>query len=76
MFETEQKHYITLWFDAVYHSGEAELKAPEEESKVGWFRRDALPQPLFLPLQHLLEGNIYISAMKSQEYFSYFTSCR
>jgi hypothetical protein len=29
-----------------------------------------------LPLQHLLEGNIYISAMKSQEYFSYFTSCR
>ena len=64
VFVTDQKHYITLWFDATYESGEAELKAPAEESEIGWFQRDALPQPLFLPLQHLLEGNMYISGIE------------
>jgi 8-oxo-dGTP diphosphatase len=64
VFEAEKKHYITLWFDATYESGEAELKAPEEEAEIGWFRRDALPQPLFLPLQHLLEGSLYVSGIE------------
>ncbi len=64
VFEKEQKHYITLWFDAAYQSGEAQVKAPKEESEVGWFHRDALPQPLFFPLQHLLDGNVYISGIK------------
>jgi 8-oxo-dGTP diphosphatase len=67
VFEAEQKHYITLWFDAMYQSGEAELKAPEEESEVGWFHQNALPQPLFLPLQHLFEGKVYRSAVKKEE---------
>lgn len=64
VFEAEQKHYITLWFNAVYESGEARLKAPEEESEVGWFRQDALPQPLFLPLEHFLEGKVYLSVVE------------
>ena len=64
VFEKEQKHYITVWFDATYESGEAKLKAPEEESEIGWFNREALPQPLFLPLQHLLAGEMYISGIK------------
>ena len=61
VFVAEQKHYITLWFDAKYVSGEAKALAPEEESEVGWFTWDSLPQPLFLPLQHLLEGKTYPS---------------
>jgi 8-oxo-dGTP diphosphatase len=61
VFEAEQKHYITLWFEAKYVSGEPKVKAPEEESNVGWFTWDSLPQPLFLPLQHLLEGKTYPS---------------
>src|SRR5579859_5272217 len=63
VFEKEQKHYITVWFDATYESGEAKLKAPEEESEIGWFNREDLPQPLFLPLQHLLAGEMYISGI-------------
>lgn len=59
IFEKEHKHYITLWFQAAYVAGEAKLKAPDEESEVGWFALDALPQPLFLPLQHLIEGKTY-----------------
>ena len=61
VFEAEQKHYTTLWFDAKYVLGEAKALAPEEESEVGWFTWDSLPQPLFLPLQHLLEGKTYPS---------------
>jgi 8-oxo-dGTP diphosphatase len=61
LFEKEQKHYITVWVDAEYVAGEPEVKAPEEESEVGWFSWDALPKPLFLPLQHLLEGKTYPS---------------
>lgn len=61
VFEKEQKHYITIWFDADYVSGEPKVSAPEEESNVGWFTWDSLPQPLFLPLQHLLEGKTYPS---------------
>ncbi len=59
VFEEAQEQYITLWFDATYVSGEAKVKAPEEESEVGWFTWDSLPQPLFLPLQHLLNGETY-----------------
>jgi 8-oxo-dGTP diphosphatase len=61
VFEAEQKHYITLWFEARHVSGEPKVAAPEEESEVGWFTWDALPRPLFLPLQHLLEGRTYPS---------------
>ena len=61
VFEKEQKHYITVWFEAQYVSGEPKVSAPEEESEVGWFTWDNLPQPLFLPLQHLLSGKTYPS---------------
>src|SRR2546421_10694305 len=56
VFEAEQKHYITLWFDAKYVSGEAKALAPEEESEVGWFTWVSLPQPLFRPLHNLFRG--------------------
>src|SRR5579859_5532265 len=61
VFEAEQKHYITIWFEANYVSGEARVKAPEEESEICWFTWSSLPQPLFLPLQHLLEDKTYPS---------------
>ncbi|GAC1383062.1 MAG: hypothetical protein NVSMB33_10780 [Ktedonobacteraceae bacterium] len=59
VFEADHKHYITVWFDANYVSGEPQVKSPQEESEVGWFSWNALPQPLFLPLQNLLDGKTY-----------------
>ena len=56
VFGTEQKHYITIWMECRWAAGEASVNAPEEASEVGWYRWDALPRPLFLPLQHLVEG--------------------
>lgn len=59
VFEAEHLHYITIWFDAQYAEGELGLNAPEEESEVRWFTWDALPEPLFLPFQNLLNGKTY-----------------
>jgi 8-oxo-dGTP diphosphatase len=59
VFETENKHYISIWMEGEYQSGEAVLAAPYESSEIGWFDWDKLPQPLFLPFQNLLNGNRY-----------------
>jgi 8-oxo-dGTP diphosphatase len=59
IFETENKHYISIWMEGEYQSGEAVLAAPYESSEIGWFDWDKLPQPLFLPFQNLLNGNRY-----------------
>lgn len=56
VFEDDGRHYVTLWFEADYSSGEVEVRAEDELAEVGWFRRDRLPTPLFLPLENLLEG--------------------
>ena len=59
VFEAEGKHYITLWMESKYAAGEAVVNAAYEMSEVGWFAWDALPTPLFLPLQNLLDGQRY-----------------
>ena len=61
VFEDGSKHYITIWMEAKYESGEPKVKAPYEESEIGWFTWDSLPQPLYLPIRHLLEGKTYPS---------------
>jgi 8-oxo-dGTP diphosphatase len=62
VFETENKHYISIWMEAEYQSGEAVVAAPYESSEIGWFDWDNLPQPLFLPFRNLLNGNRYPKA--------------
>jgi len=56
VFEAENKHYVTLWFEAKHVRGEAHARAEDELSEVAWFREDELPDPLFLPLRNLLGG--------------------
>ena len=59
LFEAEGKHYITLWMEGDYVSGEASVAAPHEMSDVGWYAWDTLPEELFLPLRNLLDGKCY-----------------
>lgn len=59
LFEAERLHYVTIWMEGRYFSGEAGIHAQGELSDVGWFSWDILPEPLFLPLQHLLMGQCY-----------------
>ncbi len=55
-FEEEGKHYITIWMEADYHSGEPSIASARELTAIGWFPWLALPQPLFLPLNNLIAG--------------------
>jgi 8-oxo-dGTP diphosphatase len=59
LFEAERMHYVTIWMEGKYFSGEPAIQAPDELSDFGWFSWEALPEPLFLPLQHLLMGQCY-----------------
>lgn len=59
IFETEGKHYVTIWMSAEYESGTAFVAAPEESSEIGWFDQSDLPRPLFLPFQNLMKSKQY-----------------
>jgi 8-oxo-dGTP diphosphatase len=59
LFETEGKHYITIWMRAGRVLGEPTLASPREMTAIGWFGWDALPQPLFLPVANLVAGRSY-----------------
>lgn len=59
LFEPLGRHYVTIWMEGTWLSGEPAVCAPYEMSEVGWFPWDALPEPLFLPLRNLLQGNCY-----------------
>jgi 8-oxo-dGTP diphosphatase len=67
VFETEGLHYITIWIEAKYVSGEPRINAPDEMSELAWFTWDNLPEPLFLPLQNLLTGKTYPSQTTSYD---------
>lgn len=58
VFEDTGKHYITLWMDGTT-TGEPIIASEREISEIGWFPWDALPQPLFLPLENLVKQNSY-----------------
>src|SRR5512135_2490723 len=59
LFEDEGRHYITIWMDCKTTSQEPFLAAEREVTELGWFTWDALPGPLFLPLENLLKKNSY-----------------
>jgi 8-oxo-dGTP diphosphatase len=61
VFEAEGKHYITIWMEGQFATGVPVIHAADEVADIGWFSWIALPQPLFLPLQNLLNGNCYPS---------------
>jgi 8-oxo-dGTP diphosphatase len=56
VFAAEGKHYITIWMQGTYLSGDPAPYAADEVAEVGWFAWDGLPQPLFLPLENLVQG--------------------
>ena len=58
VFEAEGKHYITIWMDGK-STGEPRIASEEEAEEIGWYAWDALPSPLFLPLENLVKENSY-----------------
>ncbi|MBI2668989.1 NUDIX domain-containing protein [Candidatus Woesearchaeota archaeon] len=54
-FATENKHYITIFMLAEHEVGVPTICEPDKTESIGWFSWDALPKPLFLPLENLLQ---------------------
>ncbi len=55
VFEAEGKHYVTLFVLARSDAGDPQRCEPDKCDEWRWCTWDALPEPLFLPIQHLLE---------------------
>jgi 8-oxo-dGTP diphosphatase len=58
LFEASGRHYITIWMEGKA-VGDPFIASEREVEEIGWFPWDALPQPLFLPLENLVNENSY-----------------
>jgi 8-oxo-dGTP diphosphatase len=58
LFEASGRHYITIWMEGKV-VGDPFIASEREVEEIGWFAWDALPQPLFLPLENLVNENSY-----------------
>lgn len=56
VFDTEQRHYVTLFVLAVACDGQARVLEPTKCLRWSWFDWQSLPKPLFRPLQSLVDG--------------------
>ncbi len=54
--ETEKKHYITIFLEADYDSGELKINEPDKTVEIQWCSIDSLPQPLFKPVKSFVEN--------------------
>lgn len=54
-FAAEQKHYVTLFMLAEEVDGTPQRCEPDKCAGWAWFSADELPQPLFAPLETLLQ---------------------
>lgn len=50
------KHYVTIWMRGTPDTVPARIGDGAEIAELGWFAPDALPRPLHLYFQNLLEG--------------------
>lgn len=57
VFESEGKHYITI-FTTAHTIGDPELMEPNKCEKWEWFDWDNLPENIFLPVQHAKEQGL------------------
>jgi 8-oxo-dGTP diphosphatase len=59
LFPSERKHYLTVWVEATYLSGQAAVAYPDKVAQVSWVSWDSLPEQLFIPFDNLLSGRSY-----------------
>ena len=59
IFESEGRQSISIWMDGRISAGEPRIVSEKEAAELGWFAWDALPQPLYLPLENFVKQNSY-----------------
>ena len=53
IFKDDGKHYISVWMESDWESGEPQLLEPDKCRNFGWYGIKELPEPLFLPWKEL-----------------------
>ena len=56
IMHAEQKHYITIFVEAEFVSGDLRTNDPTYISELQWCEVDKIPEPRFAPLQRFLEN--------------------
>lgn len=64
IFESEGKHYITIWMMSDWQAGEPSIVEPDKYVKQQWIDFESLPEPLFLPWEQLLKSD-FLSNIKN-----------
>ncbi len=59
VFEALKEPVFTIWMAGRYVSGSPTLHAGHGILALDWFSWDTLPEPLFLPFEHLITGQCY-----------------
>jgi 8-oxo-dGTP diphosphatase len=67
VFESESKHYVTLFVLASYEGGVPEVKEPDKCAEWRWFDWESLPASLFLPIRNLITQGFRIVDNGSRE---------
>lgn len=57
-FKEINKYYVTLWFKAEWHDGEAIINSLNEVSEIKWVELGDIPKPYFLSLENFLKEHI------------------
>lgn len=56
VFSEESRHYVTIYLKGDYKSGKVTVMEPEKCERWEWFAWDALPEPLFIPVENFLRA--------------------
>ena len=64
VFTTSGRHYVTLFVSATYAGGELSVMEPDKCESWQWFKTDALPEPLFLPIKNYLKQHPDLSVFR------------
>ncbi|OIO25394.1 hypothetical protein AUJ14_04380 [Candidatus Micrarchaeota archaeon CG1_02_55_22] len=56
--DPEAKHYVTVFVECDWVSGEPLSREPEKNDSWGWFERDKIPEPHFLSLKNFLASGV------------------
>lgn len=54
----QEKHYVTLWVIGESKGGEAQVLEPKKCEQWEWFSWNALPSPLFLPIENFISLSV------------------
>ncbi|MCL4384205.1 NUDIX hydrolase [Patescibacteria group bacterium] len=61
IFESEGKHYLTIWVTSFWQSGTPRIMEPDKFIDLDWYNFDTLSSNLFLPWRQLFESDFLLT---------------